>query len=151
MVDIPSTLTDPIGVLPKVSDKMRVLMSIGRRLVATNNPKTVWNIIQDWTILEQQSLGIAKKDFPVFHRVVKEELKKNHPDLPFTDVDDGADIEDTQDKMDSDTELFETPDNKNDDSEEEMVNRPSLSGQKIRKVKRKSDDLDLPKKINRGL
>ena len=114
MVDIPSQLTDPVGVVPVVSAKMRALTHIAHKLVEENNPKRVWNMARTWEALDKESLGVAKKDFPVFQRLVNEELKRRCPNLEglHTDKDSDADsedlLEDTPNAKNSDVDLFQT-------------------------------------------
>ena len=127
MVDIPSQLTDPVGVVPVVSAKMRTLTHIAHKLVDENNPKLAWTVTRSWEALDKESLGVAKKDFPVFQRLVTEELKRRCPTLEVFQADKDSNV-------DTDEALEDTPNPKNSDED--------LFQNAISQIARDSDDSD---------
>ena len=70
-------IPDPVRILPKVTGKMQVLQALARRTVVKNNTQRVNRIISSWEICREHDLGISPKDFPIFKRLVVEEMKRN--------------------------------------------------------------------------
>ena len=56
---------------------MQVLQALARRTVVKMNPRRVNKMISSWEICREQNLGITQKDFPIFQRLVTEEMKQN--------------------------------------------------------------------------
>ena len=88
MVDIPSQITDPVGVVDKVNDKMQALLSVAKKFVASRTPTQIEQDVEDWDTLVKLQLHVSEKEFPVFRRLVLEEAKRaksamNTEDIPL--------------------------------------------------------------------
>lgn len=112
---------DPAKILPKVTAKMQILQALARRTVVKSHPRRVNRMISSWEICREQDLGITQKDYPVFKRLVLEELRRNNPYPPIVHQSDSDSDAVFSSEPEDEPVKIPTPSKNDDDMEDRVV------------------------------